>query len=522
VPKESIRKAIRESKSLLSLIQSIALADHAHFFVLRCSNPLHAHEFTLQLQEMTSSLQETSLGLHTLSSNHTMSSEHLTTCIKRDILNPLLRLENTDSESLIVIDISGALPNEKPSWAWFFQRLNELRNRLMETLPGALLLILPDDFVTDFRRWAPDFWSIKSDAASLDIPIEGSRDHQVEAVIKTNSPPTSQALLQRHIQKAREGLKSTPNDTNRLYLLASLLCKSGDVAHESGKTNNALSLYMESKTILSQLSARETDNFLWKNELSLILDRIGDIHFEQEQYDKAEKLFHESLSLIRDISNANPEHTEFQRNHTISLDRVGDTYIRRGQIERAFEFYRQSLDMRERLLSSEPERTHWLNDLSISYYKIGQIHTAQGKTDAALDMFTKSLKCMRQLVSHDSDNVDWQRELALSLDCIGELLIRRGEANKSIVYLLESLDVKQKILSLDPTQVQWQRDLFATYSALSNAHQKTDIIKAKEYLEKAHAIIQHLAQTHPQQPQFYQDLMKTEKKRSWMPSKDDS
>jgi hypothetical protein len=87
------------------------------------------------------------------------------------VLEPLVAEINPPSHGrIVVVDASQSSESEISRWATIFQRMNELRNTIVDRTGGELLLCLPPWLYETFAIFAPDFWSIRSDEFVLPDP----------------------------------------------------------------------------------------------------------------------------------------------------------------------------------------------------------------------------------------------------------------------------------------------------------------------------------------------------------------
>lgn len=68
---------------------------------------------------------------------------------------------------LYVLNATTAARGDAALWIELFEGMNQLRNDMMRTLPGPLLLCLPADGLPRFAQAAPDLWSIRGAVLSL-------------------------------------------------------------------------------------------------------------------------------------------------------------------------------------------------------------------------------------------------------------------------------------------------------------------------------------------------------------------
>ena len=163
---KKLKEDLRNEEDFNSLIRAISLAEKHHFTILICETPLQADAALEVLEEEVAVMRGESVRFlrYAPEKEGKRIDEPITfKQLISQVLEPLYYWKETDEKGLIfVIDASKAGKEDEESWIIFFQRINEVRNALIERLASPLLLVLPDFLEIEFARRAPDFWSIIS------------------------------------------------------------------------------------------------------------------------------------------------------------------------------------------------------------------------------------------------------------------------------------------------------------------------------------------------------------------------
>ena len=147
---------------LNQLASALALSETSDFCVLTCSSTRQAKAALAVLATTVAQKLGQPYPMDVLTSGITVNRDTLLT----NLLAPLLIAGREKNSVLVVVDATQADQQDASAWAVLFERMNEVRNTLMERLANTLLLILPSWLLRDFPGHAPDFWSIRSITAT--------------------------------------------------------------------------------------------------------------------------------------------------------------------------------------------------------------------------------------------------------------------------------------------------------------------------------------------------------------------
>ncbi len=288
------------------LAECLALADRMHFSVLSCDMPIQADAALAVLGKAVSALRGEAVRFRRfpLVDDSPVSGLDYDR-LAADVLNALFDRQSAEGEEVFVIDASRAGKQEEDAWMALFQRLNEMRNVLMERLPGPLLLVAPPLLEIEFCYRAPDFWSIRSTYAKVasapGLEFGGAepvydRD-RTEAVADR---PDVERLLAR-ISEARRRRVERPDDVDAARSLVILLGRLGDYEMNWGQLAQAEADHLESLKIMKELIALDPNRAEWRRGLSSSLNKVGDVHRTRGDLGKALAAYEESIDVIRDL-----------------------------------------------------------------------------------------------------------------------------------------------------------------------------------------------------------------------------
>lgn len=90
--------------------------------------------------------------------------------LEERVAKQLLRGGQARDPRLLVVDATRSRRSDERAWSALFARLNERRNRLMDSLRSGLLLALPEDLRDLLARGARDLWSVRTVIVELPGP----------------------------------------------------------------------------------------------------------------------------------------------------------------------------------------------------------------------------------------------------------------------------------------------------------------------------------------------------------------
>ncbi|MDM8556307.1 tetratricopeptide repeat protein [Desulfococcaceae bacterium HSG7] len=458
-----LKDDLRIEPEIRHLLQSAALSERSHFFILTTDAPLQAKAVYEILAEAVPAIREEPVRFHRYAprnlEDHVSPADKFHQLIIQ-ILSPLYywnkeKEKQDERDCIIVLDVSAGQKKDAAAWTMFFQRLNEVRNVLMDTLPGPLILFIPTFFELDFCYNAPDFWSIRS------------------AFVHARSMPPAQPSTD---QKRPSAGPFQPDSQNNVAI----------------KQLEALIKEAEKRF------EKDPENFTAARALDILLTRRGDYELKYGHLEAAFQDYSKSLDVMRKLLVLGPERTEWKRDLTVSLERLGNVHEARGELQNALDAYSESLEVRRKLLALDPERTEWQRDISVSLNKVGDVYTARGELQNALDAYSESLEVRRKLLALDPERTEWQRDISVSLDRLGDVHKTRGELQNALDAYSESLEVRRKLLTFDPERPSYHYDAGFSYYKLAMLFEKKEVIgEALDYMRKAYKELKPLSEHYP-------------------------
>lgn len=337
------RNRLEQDEDLLHLSHSLALAERMHFFMLVCEPPSAADKSLEIIEEIVVGQRQEAVLVQRLKPSLPVGFTGLLSSLLEPLLNPG---KNGAQSVLFIMDASLASKEESRDWILLFARMNEVRNTLMDRLPGPLLLVLPPFLEIEFAYNAPDFRSVCSTLArvkyspySLSIP----------------APPAQEYLVQLKQWQSRSR-------------------QTGERLAQSTKKTSTVKNYIDS------------------------LYAQGDKEMAQGHSLAARSVYEECLEVIRFLVSMDPSYREWRRKLSVSLEKIGDVNIALDNIDKSLSAYKECLACRYELSESKPGVNNQQYDLAMSYLNLAVVWELKNNSIDALDYYRKAEKTLKKII----------------------------------------------------------------------------------------------------------------------------
>jgi tetratricopeptide (TPR) repeat protein len=412
------------------------------------------------------------------------------------------------------------------AWDRFFLRLNERRDRLRDTLGGALLIVAPRAVKPRVRDAAPDLWSIRAmvsdvvGAAPL-VEFGGSRtavgletrqedEPDLKVSMARSGPPIGDlhpevvTLLrraeghlasgrpERAIPEAAEAVsllqrENLPLD-EALWTLARAEAASGDLA----------AAVEHSEVVVRDIDDHDASAFERLFLFAILLDK-------SELPARAEAAWRRALTMARDLVEREPGPAAEERMVPI-LTALGDSLIRLGRTNEAAELYEESLEIRRRLLADYGENADRLHGVSVSLERLGNVLSEQGDATGARRLCEESLEIRRRLLSEHGESLERLRGVSVSLERLGDVLLQQGDEAGAKSSYEESLEIRRHLLAEHGESPERLRDLSVSLERTGDLESQQGHAGARRCYEESLEIRRRLLVEHGESPERLHDL----------------
>jgi len=493
--KQSFIETLKNNRSFCSIVNAVALSERCSFFLLSSKTPLSTNAALEYLKTSVEGLTGEEIELVLYRPKYGSGYKEMI----EDTIRPLLdRDMGSFGHTLYAIDFTSFAdtPNET---VVVFQRLNELRNAIVDRLDGSLVVIAPFGMEREFALRAPDMWSIRSGVCMMEAALVENVDMPTYA----ESPKAQTTLryakndvteLSEEVARLRELYRGSPDNYAIAMGLLVAFDRYGKYIMEYGSIDDALRLYEEAYEITKQIHAANPTSLEAARDLSVGYDKIGDIYLKTGDIQKAKTAYEESLEIAKQIRAANPTSLEAARDLSVSYNKIGDIYLKTGDIQKAKITYEVSLGIDKLIYAANPTSLEAARDLSISYEKKGDIYLKTGDMQKAKTAYEESLEIRKQIRAANPTSLEAARDLSISYEKKGNIYLKTGDIQKAKTAYEESLEIAKQIHAANPTSLEAVRDLSVSYIKLAQVYESMgDDRAALRYWSDCKALLEPLA-----------------------------
>ena len=329
-----LKDDLRMEPEIRHLLQSVALAERSHFFILETDAPLQAKAAYEILAEVVPAIREEPMRFHRHAPRGLQ--EHFSPADKFhqliiQVLTPLYYW-NSDKETedgracVFILDGSAGQKKDATAWIMFFQRLNEVRNVLMDNLPGPLILFIPTFFELEFCYNAPDFWSIRSaivHARAMPPPPPADQKRPPTHPPSLEEPDSSEIKrLDALIKEAQQHLASNPKDFTAARALVIVLTRRGDYELEYGRLEVALHDYSKSHEVMRKLLAFDPERPSYHYDAGVSCYKLAMLFEKKEVIGEASDYMRKAYKEFKPLSEHYPDVTDWKRAAEMCADEI--------------------------------------------------------------------------------------------------------------------------------------------------------------------------------------------------------
>jgi tetratricopeptide (TPR) repeat protein len=204
----------------------------------------------------------------------------------------------------------------------------------------------------------------------------------------------------------------------------------GEPPHEEAR--DAL---QKSWRIIEALAKDNPDNAELQRDLARISVNSGDLLIEWDRdvvrrrwntqvdrvHDLAAKAYYFSLSVTQKLVARDPDNAVLQQDLSLDHERIGNALLRRGDRKGALDAYRLSEGIAKELVARDPDNAEWQHLLAVYHARIGNALLGMDDRKGALDAYRKSLEISRKLTENDPKNARWRHNLSVVYHSITEI-----------------------------------------------------------------------------------------------------
>jgi serine/threonine-protein kinase len=308
-----------------------------------------------------------------------------------------------------------------------------------------------------------------------------------------------------------ESLLSGPAGTDPEALAALAACRSrlGSVLSSAGLTADALATYRQARADQEALAAAPGSTAAAGRDLADTVSRIGILLRETGKPSEAETEYRRALEIRQKLADENPTVTDFRSRLADSHNSLGNLISDTGKPVEAEAAYRRALEIRQKLVDENPAVTDFQMRLALGYNNLGILLSQTGKPSEAEAQYRRALALYTKLVADNPGVTDFRSRLADAHINFGWLLSqtsRATEAEAEAEYC-SALALYAKLAADNPAVTTFRSQLALGHNNLGILlSQMSKPAEAEARYRQALAIRQRLAADHPAVTEFQMRL----------------
>ncbi len=319
-----------------------------------------------------------------------------------------------------------ALEEWRAAWRVCFSSLNQIRNQMQHTIPGALVFAVAPWVQQILRNVAPDLWSIRSTVVEIAPRTTGSRALDVATPLLQR--PESDPTLAPDPEFAEQEASRLTSRPGTELARAQILQRAGEGYLVRAEPNAAIRVLREAETL--QVGASGSNSHL--SQTKTLLGRAYKLN---AQWEEAEACFRDALEMDRArLGEENPD-------IATDLCDLAQLLAKTNRVEEAEPLYRHALEIQEKASGLDHERVaSTLNNLAEILRETGRYQEAEPLYLRALDIYERNY-------GHDHPR------LATTLNNLGLLLTATDRLSEAEAMYRRALTTDEKYYGPDHPEV---------------------------------------------------------------------
>ena len=265
--------------------------------------------------------------------------------------------------------------------------------------------------------------------------------------------------------------------------------KTGEIAMHKKDYDAAQRYFITGYRAAEVLCSNAPDSEVFKNDLSVSMERLGQAYYLGGNYQKAKKFYQDAYRYAAKAAKEKPS-ADNRRSLSVLSVKLGDIFAAEGNYQKAEEEYLNDLE-RRKTLDSELDMDWTKRDLSLIYERLGDLYRTLRQDDKASEMYEESIRIADELADKTGMPVHAQ-ELSKLCTKLGEFYLDIGDCDEAVYYLDNALEIDRDFVK-EHYSNENLRDLSVTYNRLGMTFKDMgDDEQAKEYFYRDYCISKQL------------------------------
>ncbi len=335
-----------------------------------------------------------------------------------------------------------------------------------------------------------------------------------------------QKLRQDLLSDAMQGLRNVVNTATGSAIVgrtrAAAFQRMGDIARELGNSEEALTHYRESQTIIEGMYRQNPELIANVFNLGTILEKLGDVSSQLEDLSIARDYYRRSLEhrlVLRQMELKDPKVTA-----KMVSDSLGRAYLKQGELAlsvgdppSAWNSIQQYLELQEGkrfdsvvavLTASKQEKGLTKSYPSGFVMLLGQLSFRLNEPNTACEFYEIGVRMNEESLNRNPFDHNLRRSVASAYGALGDLELQQEEPDLAKSHYLRAYEIYQAILAEDPeTAVNRRNASMSHYRLATVALVIEDNTAAQHHFEECLKLRDELAKADPRNSHKLIDLM---------------
>jgi len=334
--------------------------------------------------------------------------------------------------------------------------LQPLRRRLLERSMS---------YYEDFLEDAADVPGLTLDLASAQVNIG-------EIVSEIGKPEDALHAYHESIMLLEQELEESPEERERMRLLAKAVNGAGVVLDAMGRAEEALEYYERARTLIDRLLAEQPEDPELQRELAGVLRNIGTIRVRSGQVDQGAQMFERSLETVEAILGEGADHELNLYSEALSLEVLGKARYIRGDVDEAIRLYKRALAVFDRLLDRQPNHTLFVYKRSFVATDLGALWGQLGEPERSLAVLEEAYRALDLLARSNPDVSSYRSDAAMAANGLSDALVKLGRDDEALEVAHRAKELLERLVAQYPNVSAHRFALSKSENVIARIHER--------------------------------------------------
>ena len=309
--------------------------------------------------------------------------------------------------------------------------------------------------------------------------------------------PLYRELMEKGLEYYKEFIRETPRDPAMLHDLAEAYHAVANINRDIGSRDNAMSAYEHTIEAYTTLLKLNPEDGATPGRLALVYQDQGTLYFQMGMFAQAKRSYQNASDHYETLDPAKVSLND-RLNGAYLHNSMGSSLMEIGQFDRAFEKFKRARHEYELLSRQYPENAHIRCGLGYTLHNFAFALAKGRMSGEEIKLYEEGIALIEKSIEQERGHIVWDRRLATACYNLSLAWIERGEYGKARQLLDRAHAIQQQLVSQNPVFTRFQEGLGNT--CCTRGIVKISMGKAKDGLEdllQSHAILEKLHHENP-------------------------